>query len=181
MASFGCGSFYTEDMSAERDGHHGPVIGIDLGTTNSLVAICDERGPRVIADADGSRLMPSVVRFGEDEQLVVGEEARREAITHASRTVSSAKRLFGRSLEELAAAERRASFQLVAGPRGVCAIDLGDRVVTPQEVAAHILGALRQRARRHWGVRSNVRWSLCQPTSTTPSGRRRVMLDDWLV
>ena len=79
-------------MTSPPDSQVGPIIGIDLGTTNSLATICDEQGPRVLASAEGSRLLPSVVRF-ETDGVVVGEEAREGAITHASRTVSSAKRL----------------------------------------------------------------------------------------
>ena len=86
-------------MAADERHHGGPVIGIDLGTTNSLVAICDERGPRVLAGSDASNLLPSVVRF-DPSGVVVGEEARAGAIAHARRTVTSAKRLLGRSAEE---------------------------------------------------------------------------------
>ena len=137
-------------MTSPSDSQVGPIIGIDLGTTNSLATICDEQGPRVLASAEGSRLLPSVVRF-ETDGVVVGEEAREGAITHASRTVSSAKRLLGRSAEECNEDSRRFPFRVVSGPRGLACIELEDRTVTPQEVGAHVLGALRERAEASLG------------------------------
>ena len=103
-------------MAADERHHGGPVIGIDLGTTNSLVAICDERGPRVLAGSDASNLLPSVVRF-DPSGVVVGEEARAGAIAHARQTVTSAKRLLGRSAEECNLAGEHLSLEVVGGPR----------------------------------------------------------------
>jgi molecular chaperone DnaK (HSP70) len=138
-------------MAADERHHGGPVIGIDLGTTNSLVAICDERGPRVLSGSDASNLLPSVVRF-DPSGVVVGEEARAGAIAHARRTVTSAKRLLGRSAEECNLAGEHLSLEVVGGPRDMAAIRLQDRTVTPQEVGAHVLGALRDRAQDALGL-----------------------------
>ena len=132
-------------MTAKDAEDTGPIIGIDLGTTNSLVSICDEQGPRVLSDASGARLLPSVVRF-EPDHVVVGESARADAVVHASRTVSSAKRLLGRGAAESADEARGLAGRVVAGPRGLACFQLEDRVVTPQEVGAHVLRALRERA-----------------------------------
>ena len=129
-----------------------PIVGIDLGTTNSLVAYCDEGGPRILEDDSGLRLLPSVVRFGEDE-TVVGAPALASAITHAARTISSAKRLLGRGAGELAESTRRLPYTVISGPRDLAAIDLDGRIVTPQEVSAHILAKLRTIAEASLGVR----------------------------
>lgn len=137
-------------MTRASNSSAGPIIGIDLGTTNSLVSICDDQGPRVLEAFDGSRLLPSVVRYDPDG-VVVGEAARAGAIRHASRTVSSAKRLLGRSALECIENDQQLPYQVVSGPRGLACIKLEDRTVTPQEVGAHVLGALRRRAEESLG------------------------------
>ena len=103
------------------------------------------RDQGVLAAEDGSHLLPSVVRF-EGDETVVGELARQGAIHNAGRTVSSAKRLLGRSALEALGDDQQYPFRVVAGPRGLACIQLEDRIVTPQEVGAHVLGALRARA-----------------------------------
>ena len=138
-------------MSTDQHGDSGSlkdsdcIVGIDLGTTNSLVSVCDERGPRIIQDSSGERLLPSVVRFSEGDP-VVGHAARANSIEFATTTVSSAKRLLGRSATEAAAASGPLPYRIVPGPRDLAAIDLDGRVVTPQEVSAHILGQLKSTA-----------------------------------
>jgi molecular chaperone DnaK (HSP70) len=162
-------------MSAERSERSNPdevpgatasseadvIVGIDLGTTNSLVALCDARGPRVLCgppgcgfgDRDG--LLPSVVRFGREP--VVGLRAKDEAPLHPSITIHSAKRLMGRSAAELAAHAATLPYRVVAGPRGLASIELPDgddgegRLVTPQEVAARVLAELRRIAEASLG------------------------------
>lgn len=128
-----------------------PIVGIDLGTTNSLVAYCDDRGPRVLEDADGGRLLPSVVRF-QDEDVIVGRKALDEAVLYAKTTVGSSKRLLGRSARELDEHARKLPFEVVEGPRGLAAIAIGTRRVTPQEVGAHVLMRLRQVAESALGT-----------------------------
>lgn len=133
-----------------------PIIGIDLGTTNSLAAFCDERGPRILAGADGERLMPSVVRFEAGSGgVVVGSLARVEAVEFPDRTITSVKRLMGRSLDDAAADLPYLPYRVVQGEHGQARVaippgpgDAGepDRLVTPQEVSAHILRELRLRA-----------------------------------
>ena len=128
-----------------------PIVGIDLGTTNSLVAYCDDRGPRVLEDADGGRLLPSVVRF-QDEDVIVGRKALDEAVLYPKTTVGSSKRLLGRSARELDEHARKLPFEVVEGPRGLAAIAIGTRRVTPQEVGAHVLMRLRQVAESALGT-----------------------------
>ncbi|MFO0829855.1 MAG: Fe-S protein assembly chaperone HscA [Phycisphaerales bacterium] len=125
------------------------IVGIDLGTTNSLVAVCDESGPRVLVDDDGHGLVPSVVRFAADGAAVaIGRAAFDHAVEFPLETVYSAKRLIGRSAAELAEVAARLPYRVVPGPRGLAAIALSDpsgrvTVVTPQEVAAHVLRRLK--------------------------------------
>jgi len=116
----------------------GTIVGIDLGTTNSLVAICDERGPRVLG-----AIVPSVVRYA-DSGVVVGQQAREAAIDFPLETVSSAKRLMGRSLDEVGADAKYLTARVVEGDHGQARVELpGGRRVTPQEVSAEILKTLR--------------------------------------
>lgn len=138
-----------------------PIVGIDLGTTNSLVAICDERGPRVISDAQGRVLLPSVVRYepgpdGQGVRAVVGEEARDHAAEFPATTVSSVKRLMGRSRADAAEDLPYLSYRVVEGPHQTARVALpiggGEVVVSPQEVSAAVLRALKERASAALGV-----------------------------
>jgi len=129
------------------------IVGIDLGTTNSLVAWCDDSGPRVLPDA-GSAIMPSVVRFSGDGRSVesVGAEARAHAVEFPHRTVSSAKRLMGRSVADAAGDLAFLPYPVVAGAHETARIEIGERLISPQEVSARILEALRDRATAALGV-----------------------------
>ena len=129
-----------------------PIVGIDLGTTHSLVATCDASGPRVLADDAGRSLLPSVVRFVRGGAPVVGHAARAEAVLHAVDTVHSSKRFMGRGHAESAALAEGLSYPVVAGPRGLAAFDVGGAVVTPQEVAAHVLRELKSIAEARLGT-----------------------------
>jgi molecular chaperone DnaK (HSP70) len=132
-----------------------PIVGIDLGTTHSLVAICDEAGPRTLADAEGRSLLPSVVRFGPDgARPTVGHEAREAAADFPLATVASAKRLLGRSRADVAAFAGAAGVTLVEGPRGLAAISIPGRArpVLPQEAAAAILARLKEIAEASLGT-----------------------------
>ncbi|MEY3143052.1 MAG: Chaperone protein DnaK [Planctomycetota bacterium] len=129
-----------------------PIVGIDLGTTNSLVAYCSDAGPRVLGGGAEGRIVPSVVRYGADGTVVVGEAARSGRAEHAARTVTSSKRLMGRSARETAAFAAGGSAALVEGPRGLAALEVGGRVVLPQEVAAEILRELRRVAEADLGT-----------------------------
>ena len=80
------------------------IVGIDLGTTNSLVAVCDEAGPRVLHDADGEALVPSVLMFSPNQQVTIGQQAKVHAVENPLTTVFSVKRLMGRGYDELSAA-----------------------------------------------------------------------------
>ena len=127
------------------------IIGIDLGTTNSLVAYVDEATglPRVIPDAEGRPLLPSVVAFTPDG-IVVGEAARRQLARRPADTVYSVKRLMGRGFEDVKDEARYLPFRILPGD-GLVRLAVGGREVTPPEVSAAVLKALKQRAERHFG------------------------------
>ena len=129
------------------------IVGIDLGTTNSLVAWCDESGPRVLCDADGSRMVPSAVRIIPGRGPVVGHEARKEAHLHRSDTALGAKRLMGRGYAEARAAAPELAPWIVEGVRGLAALSVAGRPVLPQEIGAEVLRRLRSIAERALGQR----------------------------
>ncbi|MGA1057877.1 MAG: Fe-S protein assembly chaperone HscA [Phycisphaerales bacterium] len=128
------------------------VLGIDLGTTHSLVAVCDDSGPRVRADESGRSLLPSVARLMEASTPIVGDEARRSAGEHPERTVFSVKRLMGRSLADVADEAARLPYPVVAGPRGLACVADGNAIRTPQEISALYLRRLREIAAAELGM-----------------------------
>src|SRR6266403_676344 len=125
------------------------IVGIDLGTINSLVAYVEGGIPRVIPDAEGRTLLPSIVAWTPGG-VVVGEAARRQLARNAARTVYSVKRLMGRGYEDVKDELARLPFA-VTPQAEVVSIRIGDREVTPPEVSAHVLRALKQRAEAHFG------------------------------
>jgi len=125
------------------------IVGIDLGTTNSLVAHVEAGIPRVIPDAEGRALLPSIVAWT-NSGVVVGEAARRQLARNSARTVYSVKRLMGRGYEDVKDELWRLPFE-VAPQAEVVSIRIGDRPVTAPEVSAHVLRALKQRAEAHFG------------------------------
>jgi molecular chaperone DnaK len=125
------------------------IVGIDLGTTNSLVAHVEDGIPRVIPDAEGRALLPSIVAWT-GNGVVVGEAARRQLARNSARTVYSVKRLMGRGYDDVKDELARLPFE-VTPQAEVVSIRIGDRAVTPPEVSAHVLRALKQRAEAHFG------------------------------
>ncbi|MBK8976768.1 MAG: Fe-S protein assembly chaperone HscA [Planctomycetes bacterium] len=119
------------------------VLGIDLGTTNSLAAIVGRKGARVLRAADGAALVPSVVSFDNDGSLVVGSAAKARALDAPDRTVYSVKRLIGRSGAELRDEARRLAYPVVEGERGLARIRIDDRDWSPEEISARILMHVR--------------------------------------
>ena len=127
------------------------IVGIDLGTTNSLVGVMDSGFPILIADGEGHRLTPSVVHFEEDGGTLVGHPARRIRALHPATTVSSVKRFMGRRAASLGEEERQVSYPLDAAPDGSVQLRVRDRAVTPVEVSALLLGKLKADAERDLG------------------------------
>jgi molecular chaperone DnaK (HSP70) len=139
-----------------------PIVGIDLGTTNSLVAFCDERGPRVLLDEGGRAMLPSVVRYETDGaggvRVVVGEDAKSRAVEFPLTTISSVKRLMGRSRADVEGDLRYLSYAVVEGEHSTARVSVpvggsATKIVSPQEVSAEILAKLREVASAALGVR----------------------------
>ncbi len=129
----------------------GKIIGIDLGTTNSVVAIMEGKEPKVIANEEGSRLTPSVVAWDDKGEVLVGQIARRQAITNPENTVFSTKRFIGRRYEEAAEDIKRMPFKSVRGAHGEVDFEIRGKQVTPPEVSAKVLGKLKKAAEDHLG------------------------------
>ncbi|HYJ78927.1 MAG TPA: Hsp70 family protein, partial [Longimicrobiaceae bacterium] len=112
------------------------VIGIDLGTTNSVVAVMEGGDPVVIPNAEGGRTTPSVVAFTKDGERLVGQVARRQAITNPRNTVFSIKRFMGRKESEVQQEEKMVPYEVVSGPNGLAQVKVpnaGDKLFTPPE------------------------------------------------
>src|SRR5690349_24152403 len=116
----------------------GKIIGIDLGTTNSVVSVMDGKESKVIVNEEGSRLTPSVVAWDDKGEILVGQIAKRQAITNAENTVFSAKRFMGRRFDEVSAEAKRMPFKVVGGGNDDAAFSIRGRVVTPPEVSAKV-------------------------------------------
>src|ERR1700676_1573941 len=114
------------------------IVGLDLGTTNSLVAFMDLTGPKIIPAPDGSRLVPSVASIATDGQVVVGSAARELLLTHPERTVYSVKRLMGRGLADVGDELKLFPFPIGPDSEQVIHLQLGDRTLTPPEVSAEV-------------------------------------------
>jgi molecular chaperone DnaK len=131
------------------------IIGIDLGTTNSVVAIMEGSEPKVIANAEGNRLTPSVVAFTEKGETLVGEPAKRQAVTNPTRTVYSIKRFMGRRHSEVETEEKMVPYKVTGGPQDYVKVKVGDKEQTPQEISAKVLRKLKEAAESYLGHKVN--------------------------
>jgi len=129
----------------------GKVIGIDLGTTNSVVAVMEGDDPEVIENAEGSRTTPSVVAYKDDGERLVGAPAKRQAITNPERTVSSIKRFMGRFYDEVEDEIEEVPYEIVRGDNDTARVKIDDREYTPQEISAVVLQKLKQTAEDYLG------------------------------
>ncbi len=129
----------------------GKIIGIDLGTTNSVVAIMEGREPKVIVNEEGSRVTPSVVAFTKDEERLVGQVAKRQAITNPERTVYSVKRFMGRRFEEIAEESRLVPYKVVRGPNDDARIEIDGKQLSAPEISAQVLLKLKRAAENYLG------------------------------
>jgi molecular chaperone DnaK len=127
------------------------IIGIDLGTTNSVVAVMEGSEPVVIPNAEGARTTPSVVAFKKDGERLVGAPAKRQAITNPTNTIFSIKRFMGRKHAEVGSEIKTIPYEVAEGEGGVARVKIGDRMFTPQEISAMILQKLKQTAEEYLG------------------------------
>jgi len=126
------------------------IIGIDLGTTNSCVAIMEGGQPKVIASAEGSRTTPSVVAF-KGQERIVGIPAKRQAVTNPENTVSSSKRFIGRKFSEVQSEIANVAYKVVANDNGDAVFQINDKIYTPEEIGAIILTKMKQTAEDYLG------------------------------
>src|SRR5580704_10562309 len=129
----------------------GKIIGIDLGTTNSVVAIMEGREPKVIVNEEGSRTTPSVVAWDDKGEVLVGQIAKRQAVTNPENTVFSAKRFIGRRFEEVQEEAKRVPYKVVRASNGDSAFTVRGKQVTPPEVSANVLMKLKKAAEDYLG------------------------------
>ena len=129
----------------------GKVIGIDLGTTNSCVAVMEGGEPKVIANVEGFRTTPSVVAFAKNGERLVGLVARRQAVTNPTNTVYSIKRFMGRRHDEVGTEMKLVPYQVVKGPNGDVRVKAGNEEFSPPEISAMILTKMKQTAEEYLG------------------------------
>ena len=130
----------------------GKIIGIDLGTTNSCVAVMEGNEPVVIANNEGKRTTPSVVAFTENNERKVGDPAKRQAITNSTKTVYSIKRFMGETFDEVSKEIKRVPFNVVKGDNNSPRVKIDDRLYTPQEISAMILQKMKKTAEDYLGM-----------------------------
>jgi len=129
----------------------GKIIGIDLGTTNSVVAIMEGKEPKVIVNEEGSRLTPSTVAWDEKGEILVGQIAKRQAVTNPEHTVYSTKRFVGRRYSEVEQERTRTPYKVVQGPNGDAWFEVRGKKMAPPEVAAKVLQKLKKAAEDYLG------------------------------
>ncbi|HEY1377840.1 MAG TPA: Hsp70 family protein, partial [Gemmataceae bacterium] len=127
------------------------IIGIDLGTTNSVVAVMEGGEVKVIPNQEGNRLTPSVVAFTDKGERLVGDPAKRQAITNPRRTIYSIKRFMGRRHNEVEAEEKLVPYKIVGGPNDLVKVDIDGKQYSPPEISALILRKLKEAAEAYLG------------------------------
>ena len=145
------------------------VVGIDLGTTNSLVAYVKDGAPVVIRDASGDALVPSVVSVADDGTIYVGREAQRRLLTDAQRTAYSVKRFMGKGREDVRHEAEHFPFRVSGEPGGVVRIGLGGNEYTPPEISAFVLRDLKRRAEHFFGEQGEVDNEVDRAVITVPA------------
>ncbi len=129
----------------------GKIIGIDLGTTNSCVAVMEGNDPVVIANSEGGRTTPSVVAFSKDGERLVGAPAKRQAITNPTKTIASIKRFMGRKFAEVSNETKSVPYKVTKASDGVARVEIEDRQYAPQEISAMVLQKMKQTAEEYLG------------------------------
>src|SRR5437870_9145962 len=127
------------------------VIGMDLGTTNSVVAVVESGDPTVIANQEGSRLTPSVVGFSKDGEILVGQVAKRQGITNPENTVFSIKRVMGRRYDEVLGEIKLVPYKVVRASNGDARVEVRGKQYSPPEISAMILRKLKEAAEAYLG------------------------------
>jgi molecular chaperone DnaK len=129
----------------------GKCIGIDLGTTNSVVAVMEGDQPKIITNEEGTRTTPSVVAYQKDAEILVGQVARRQAITNPENTVSSIKRFMGRKFSEVSEEITLVPFKVIQASNGDAQVEIEGKMLTPPEISAKILQKMKRAAEAYLG------------------------------
>lgn len=129
----------------------GKIIGIDLGTTNSCVAVMEGNEPVVIPNSEGRRTTPSIVAFTENGERKVGDPAKRQAITNPSKTIYSIKRFMGETFDRVSKEVERVSYKVIKGDNNTSRVEVDDRKYTPQEISAMVLQKMKKTAEDYLG------------------------------
>src|SRR5687768_14184434 len=127
------------------------IIGIDLGTTNSVVAVMEGGEPVVITNSEGARTTPSVVAFAKNGERLVGQVAKRQAVTNSENTVFSIKRFMGRKYAEVNEEMKMVPYKVTKTSNGDAVVQIGDKMFTPPEISAMILQKMKAAAEEHLG------------------------------
>jgi len=162
----------------------GKVIGIDLGTTNSVVAVMEGGSPVVIPNQEGSRLTPSVVGFTKEGEILVGQIAKRQAVTNPENTVSSIKRFMGRRSDEVSEEIKKVPYRVVRAANGDARVEIRGKQYSPAEISAMILRKLKEAAEAYLGdtvtqavhvLQESVSWraTIARSDDSSSSGFRR--------
>src|ERR1700690_3943169 len=129
----------------------GKIIGIDLGTTNSVVSVMEGSEPKVIVNAEGSRITPSVVGFAKSGERLVGQVAKRQAITNPQNTVFSIKRFMGRKFGEVNEEMKLVPYKVIRGDNDNVRVEISGTIYSPPEISAMILTKMKQTAEDYLG------------------------------
>ena len=129
----------------------GKIIGIDLGTTNSCVAVMEGNEPVVIPNSEGRRTTPSIVAFVDNGERKVGDPAKRQAITNPTRTIYSIKRFMGETYDQVQKEINRVPYKVVRGDNNTPRVDIEGRLYTPQEISAMVLQKMNKTAEDYLG------------------------------
>jgi molecular chaperone DnaK len=129
----------------------GKIIGIDLGTTNSVVAVMEGNEPVVIANSEGARTTPSIVAFAKNGERLVGQAAKRQGVTNSKNTIYSIKRFMGRFMNEVNEEMRLVPYDVVTGENNTSRVKIGDRMYSPPEISAMVLQKMKQTAEDYLG------------------------------
>jgi molecular chaperone DnaK len=133
----------------------GKIIGIDLGTTNSCVAVMEGNEPVVIQNSEGRRTTPSIVAFTDNGERKVGDPAKRQAITNPAKTIFSIKRFMGETFDKVQKETNRVPYKVVKGDNNTPRVQIDDRKYTPQEISAIILQKMKKNRRGFFGTGGN--------------------------
>ncbi len=129
----------------------GKIIGIDLGTTNSCVAVMEGNEPVVIPNSEGGRTTPSVIAFTKSGERLIGQPGKRQAVTNPKNTIFSIKRFMGRKREEVDVEAKEVPYKVVAGDNGSARVEIGDRLYSPPEISAMVLQKMKKTAEDYLG------------------------------